>query len=73
MRMSGSKTVTENNVDEVAEWCGGRVVVQHDALDESVTREGINVPVGDHVERAQIGDMVCRNEDGTFEIFKQEG
>ena len=70
---SESKILTEHNAEEIARWCGGRAVIQHDALDHSVTRPGVNVPVKDEVERAQVGDMVIRNDDGTFQIFKQEG
>ena len=67
---SESKTLTTDNVKEVAEWCGGRPVVEHDALDNDKTSPGINVPVCQNVERASLGDMVIRNEDGSFRVFK---
>ena len=67
---SESKTLTTDNVKEVAEWCGGRTVVEHDALDNDKTSPGINVPVGQDVERASVGDMIIRNEDGSFRVFK---
>jgi hypothetical protein len=70
---SEAKTLTEDNAQEVAQWCGGRAVIQHDALDHDVTTPGVNVPVGDSVQRAQVGDMVIRNDDGSFQIFKKEG
>lgn len=66
---SESRVINKHNIDEVASWCGGRVVVQHDALDSSITFPAINVPVGDNVRRANIGDMVIKKDDGSFEIF----
>jgi len=65
--------LTENNAESIAEWCGGRAVVQHNALDYDLTTPGVNVPVGDEVQRAQVGDTVIRNHDGSFRIEKKEG
>jgi hypothetical protein len=69
--MMNARTLTRSNADEIAEWCGGRRVVQHDALDDSVTFPSVNVPVGNSVERAQVGDVIIRNPDGTFRIDRQ--
>lgn len=69
--MMDARTLTRSNADEIAEWCGGRRVVQHDALDDSTTFPAVNVPVGDEVERAQLGDVIIRNPDGTFRIDRQ--
>jgi polysaccharide deacetylase 2 family uncharacterized protein YibQ len=69
--MMDARTLTQSNADEIAEWCGGRRVVQHHALDDSVTFPSVNVPVGTSVERAQLGDVVIRNSDGTFRIDRQ--
>lgn len=69
--MMDARTLTANNALEIAEWCGGRRVVQHDALDESVTFPAVNVPVGNEVERAQVGDVIIQNPDGTFRIHRQ--
>jgi hypothetical protein len=69
---SEGRIVTGSNTAEIAAWCGGRQVVQHDALDHDKITYGINVPVGDEVERASEGDMVIRNHDGSFRIHKQE-
>lgn len=67
---SEAKTLTQNNALELAAWCQGRAVVEHDALDHSKTSPGINVPTVDGVERASLGDMIIRNNDGSFRIFK---
>jgi hypothetical protein len=67
---SEAKTLNENNAEELAAWCGGRSVVEHDALDDSKTSPGINVPVGQDVQRASLGDTIIRKHDGTFEIFR---
>lgn len=69
--MMDARTLTRSNADEIAEWCGGRRVVQHDALDGSTTFPAVNVPVGDEVERAQLGDVIIQNPDGTFRIDRQ--
>jgi len=69
--MMDARTLTRSNAHEVAEWCGGRPVTQHDALDDSATYAAVNVPVGNEVERAQIGDVIIRNSDGTFRIDRQ--
>lgn len=67
---SEAKTLTADNAAELAEWCGGRAVMEHDALNPAQSSPGINVPVGDDVKRASMGDMIIRNNDGTFRIFK---
>jgi hypothetical protein len=67
---SEARTLTEDNAEELAAWCGGRAVVTHDALDRSKTSPGINVPCGEDVERAMVGDMIIRNDDGSFRVFK---
>lgn len=67
---SEARNLTENNAEELAHWCGGRVVAEHDALDHENWTPGINVPVKDGVQRASKGDTIIRKNDGTFEIFK---
>ncbi len=69
--MMDARTLTASNALEIAEWCGGCRVMQHDALDDSTIFSAVNVPVGDQVERAQIGDVIIRNPDGTFRIDRQ--
>jgi hypothetical protein len=67
---SEAKTLTADNAEELAAWCGGKAVVEHDALNHEQSSPGINVPVGDDVKRASMGDMIIRQNDGTFRIFK---
>lgn len=68
-----ARTVTKTNAAEIAHWCGGRLVTEHDALDPSVTQPGINVrTMNDEIERAHVGDMLIKNLDGTFRIFRAE-
>jgi len=67
---SEARTLTEDNVWELADWCGGNAVVEYDALDDNKTSPGINVPVGDDVQRASLGDTIIRKADGSFQIFK---
>lgn len=64
--------ITEENIIAVSEWCVGRVVAQHDALDDSLITPGLNVLVWDgSVQRAQIGDTLIRQIDGSFRIEKK--
>ena len=67
---SEARNLTANNAEDLAQWCGGRLVREHDALDHSEWTPGINVPVGDGAQRASVGDTIIRKNDGTFEIFK---
>jgi hypothetical protein len=69
---SEGRIVTENTVHDIAQWCGGRVVIQHDALDHEKTVPAVNVPVKNEVHRASIGDVVIQNHDGSFQIHKTE-
>lgn len=65
-----ARTLTARNAQEIADWCGGVVVIQHDALEHSNTTPGVNVPTPEGVQRAQVGNTIVQNADGTFEIFK---
>lgn len=67
---SEARTLTENNAAELADWCGGRLVMEHDALDDDKTSPGINVLVDGDVRRASVGDTLIRKNDGTFRIIK---
>lgn len=66
---SEARTLTDENVWELATWCGGNPVVEHDALDHSKTSPGINVPCGDEVVRASLGNVIIRKNDGTFQVI----
>lgn len=67
---SEAKNLTADNAQALAHWCGGRLVTEHDALDDNKTSPGINVPLRDGVGRASVGDTIIRQHDGTFSIFK---
>lgn len=67
---SEARTLTHENAAEVAEWCNGKIVKEHDALNHSVTSPGINIQCGDEIKRASVGDVVIRKSDGTFEVYK---
>ena len=67
-----ARTLTANNAAELAAWCGGKAVVEYDALDSAQSFPGINVPVGTglEVKRASLGDTITRNESGVFRVVK---
>jgi hypothetical protein len=68
---SEGRTLSELNAAEIAQWCQGSVVTEHDALDHDRTQPAVNVQCGDIVKRARLGDMVIRKNDGTFDVFQQ--
>jgi hypothetical protein len=70
---SEARTLTANNAAELAAWCEGQSVVEYDALDDSKTAPGINVPVwgGAEIKRASVGDTIIRNNDGTFQVLNK--
>lgn len=70
---SEARTLTEKNAQQLADWCGGRLVMEHDALDDSKTSPGINVPCkGLSVKRASVGDTITKTHEGVFDVFKAE-
>jgi hypothetical protein len=69
---SEARMLTAHNAEFIANWCKGKVVIQHDALDESITIRAVNIETPTGVERAQPGDMVICQNDGSFIINKRE-
>jgi len=67
---SEAKTVSESNIQEVAEWCGGVIKTEHDALDHSVTNPALNLQTVNGIDRAHVGDTIIKNHNGTFQIFR---
>lgn len=67
-----SRIISSTNADELADWCGGRVVIQQDPENDNSTVPGINVPTVNGVKRAQVGDMLMRDHTGAFRIIKRE-
>jgi hypothetical protein len=57
-------SITKDNVEEVAIWCGGEPVTEIDALHKTVTYVGINVPTVNGVERASETDFIFKNPRG---------
>jgi hypothetical protein len=68
-----ARMLTNNNAELIAEWCGGRVAVQRDALDDSLPAiHGVNVPIKDGVGRAQVGDTIICEGPGLYRIEKRQ-
>lgn len=55
--------------DEIADWCGGVPVIEHDAAVHSLTYPAVNVPCLDGMKRAQFTHWVVRYPAGTFETY----
>lgn len=51
--------------DDIAQWCGGRVVTEKGFNNLEIP--GINFPTLNGVDRASEGDYVVRNSSGTFQ------
>lgn len=64
--MIEARTVTRDNAEELADWCGGQVVIEHDALDYDQSSPGINFQGKDGVLRASVGQTIVHNNDGHF-------
>ena len=61
-------SISKENCAEVAEWCGGEVVTEHNAMDHEVTYCGINVPTINGVERASQTDFIIKNSRGEVSV-----
>lgn len=66
-----AKSLTSENAVEIANWCIGLYVLQTDALDPSISLPSVNVSTAQGIVRAQPGDMVIRNHDGSFDVEKR--
>ncbi len=58
--------LTQDDVDEIVQWCGGQRVVEHDALDYSSTFIGLNLETPLGYVRASEGDYILMDVDGNF-------
>jgi hypothetical protein len=67
---SEARTVSERNIADVAEWCGGVIRKEHDAIDHSITNPALNLRTENGIERAHIGDTIIKNDNGTFQVWK---
>lgn len=71
MAKGGIEPIEANQIDPltveaVAIWCGGRSVVEHDAIRDDVRYAAINVPTVSGPMRAQEGDWIIRRPGGDF-------
>lgn len=62
--------VTKENVEEVAVWCGGQVVQETSAINETEKFVGINVPTLNGNERASERDFILENSRGEKSVKK---
>jgi hypothetical protein len=62
------REVWDNTAEEIAEWCGGVVVQEIDALDDTKRFLAVNVPCRYGVMRASQGCLVIKFDDGTFDV-----
>jgi hypothetical protein len=62
--------LTKENVKEVAAWCNGQEVLEHDALDSSKTFVGLNLDTAMGRRRASEGDFIILHPTGEFYVHK---
>jgi hypothetical protein len=65
-----ANSLTPENAEALAIWCGGVAVVEHDAFNHAQTYAGVNVPTFRGMQRASEGDWIVRNAKGFFYIVK---
>lgn len=61
--------VGDDDIDEIANWCGGQVVEEKDAL-SGETVEGLNVKTPTGRKRASAGDYVVKHGN-SFQVFTE--
>lgn len=59
-----AEKLTKDNVDELAELCGGMKTLEHDALDDKKTMVAINVPGRGGNRRLSEGDYLIQGTNG---------
>lgn len=60
--------LTNENVQEVADWCTGQEVVETDAFDPHKHYVGLNVVLWDGVGRLSEGDYLVKDGLGSFHV-----
>jgi len=63
-----ARQVTQENVSEIAEWCQGVVIEEHDPFDNSKIFLSLNAPTRLGGRRAGEGDYVVEVTNGRFEV-----
>lgn len=63
--------ISSQNVTDVAAWCEGQEVVEHDALDHDKKFVGINVPTLIGMKRVSEGDYLVRGSRNSFYPLKR--
>lgn len=54
------------NVKELAGWCEGQAVLEHDALDYNTTFVGLNIPTPEGMKRVSQGEYLVKMGDEFF-------
>lgn len=65
--------ITQENISEVATWCGGRIEHSHNVMSNTTTPQTIGVPSLYGAISADIGSFVAREADtGRFTVMTKE-
>lgn len=64
-----ARQLDKDNVDELAEWCGGTIVEEYDAIDPDVMQKGINVPTKTGNERLSYRGYLVHQDTGEFQVL----
>lgn len=61
-----ARQLVPGQAEDIAQWCGGRVVEVEDAIDSNQKFVGINVPTLGGAVRASEGDYIIKDNNGAF-------
>ncbi len=61
-----AKQLKADNAEDIARWCGGKVVTEYDAMDSDIRYVGLNIPTLEGVMRASQGDYVIKGVAGEY-------
>lgn len=63
--------LTPESVDRAALWAGGKPVEEYDSFDRSKKFVALNVPTLRGVQRAQEGDYIVKESNGSFNVVSE--
>lgn len=65
--------VTEENLDDVAKWCKGRVKTSPNPKDKNrYIKVDVSNPINNRQTTAFVGDWVLYSETGGFKVYTQQ-
>ncbi len=63
-----AEQLTQENGNQLAQWCEGVLVQEIDPFDSERTFNGINVPTANGAKRCSLGDYIVKDELNWFYV-----